>query len=186
MGFWPSTGAPLSGFREAPTGGRRPGASGLDVGGSPPDVAGSRMSSPPLSIVIRTLNSAATLGQVLGALLGEVPSWSMPGVNWSDRVAFYEDFPYAWWNEFDPSAGLPAEYRAELPAEISLSPEIADISAVIETKIQGIKLYESQVPHLFGSDQKMADAVRGHGARVALSAGASGAAERYWSAVRRS
>lgn len=123
--------------------------------------------------------------KVGAALLAEPRKWEMPGPDWASKISFYEDFPYAWWNEFDPSAGLPAEYRAELPADISLTPEIADISNVIETKIQGIKLYASQVPHLFGSDQKMADAVRGHGARVALAAGKSGSAERYWSAVRR-
>lgn len=123
--------------------------------------------------------------KVGAALLAEPRKWEMPGPDWASRISFYEDFPYAWWNEFDPSAGLPAEYRAELPADISLTPEIADISNVIETKIQGIKLYASQVPHLFGSDQKMADAVRGHGAHVALAAGKSGSAERYWSAVRR-
>jgi hypothetical protein len=123
--------------------------------------------------------------KVGAALLAEPRKWEMPGPDWASKISFYEDFPYAWWNEFDASAGLPAEYRAELPADISLTPEIADISNVIETKIQGIKLYASQVPHLFGSDQKMGDAVRGHGARVALAAGKSGSAERYWSAVRR-
>jgi hypothetical protein len=123
--------------------------------------------------------------KVGAALLAEPRKWEMPGPDWASRISFYEDFPYAWWSEFNAQGGLPAEYSAELPADIALTPEIVDTSAVIETKIKGISLYESQTPHLFGSVEKMADAVRGHGARVALDAGRSGSAERYWSAVRR-
>ena len=122
--------------------------------------------------------------RVGAALLGEAPSWSMPGVNWSDRVAFYEDFPYSYWQGFDPSNGLPSTYVGELPSGVRLAPEIADITDVIEQKIQGIAQYESQVPHLFGSVEKMADAVRTQGATVALQSGRGGAVERYWSAVR--
>jgi hypothetical protein len=123
--------------------------------------------------------------KVGAALLAEPRKWEMPGPDWASRISFYEDFPYAWWSEFNAQGGLPAEYSAELPADVALTPEIVDTSAVIETKIQGISLYESQTPHLFGSLEKMADAVRGHGARVALDAGRSGSAERYWSALRR-
>jgi len=123
--------------------------------------------------------------KVGAALLAEPRKWEMPGPDWASRISFYEDFPYAWWSEFNAQGGLPAEYSAELPADVALTPEIVDTSAVIETKIKGISLYESQTPHLFGSVEKMADAVRGHGARVALDAGRSGSAERYWSAVRR-
>ena len=123
--------------------------------------------------------------KVGAALLAEPRKWEMPGPDWASRISFYEDFPYAWWSEFNAQGGLPAEYSAELPTDVALAPEIVDTSAVIETKIKGISLYESQTPHLFGSVEKMADAVRGHGARVALDAGRSGSAERYWSAVRR-
>ncbi len=123
--------------------------------------------------------------KVGAALLAEPPKWEMPGPDWASRISFYEDFPYAWWNEFNPQDGLPAEYCAELPADIVLAPEIVDTSAIIETKIKGISMYESQTAHLFGSVEKMADAVRGHGARVALDAGRRGSAERYWTAVRR-
>ena len=65
-------------------------------------------------------------------------------------------------------------------------PELADIGNVVEAKIQGIARYESQVPHLFGSVAKMAEAVRTQGGAVALSTGRSGSVERYWAAVRRS
>ena len=119
------------------------------------------------------------------ALLAEARPWQMAGPDWASAVAFYEDFPYAYWQGFDPSLGLPAQYTGELPSSIGLSPEIADIGAVIEQKIQGIARYETQVPSLFGSHGKMADAVRTQGAAVAIGAGVSGAAERYWSAVRR-
>ena len=122
--------------------------------------------------------------RVGAALLGDAQAWTMPGIDWSDKVAFYEDFPYAYWQQFDPSAGLPANYTAGLPAGIRLAPEIADITDVLEQKVQGIAQYESQVPHLFGSVEKMADAVRTQGATVALQSGRGGAVERYWSAVR--
>jgi LmbE family N-acetylglucosaminyl deacetylase len=122
--------------------------------------------------------------RVGAALLGDAQAWTMPGIDWSDKVAFYEDFPYAYWQQFDPSAGLPANYTAGLPAGIRLAPEIADITDVLEQKVQGVAQYESQVPHLFGSVEKMADAVRTQGATVALQSGRGGAVERYWSAVR--
>jgi hypothetical protein len=95
-------------------------------------------------------------------------------------------FPVRYWEGFDPRAGLPAALTAELPSDIGLAPELADIGNVVEAKIQGIARYESQVPHLFGSIAKMAEAVRTQGAAVALSTGRSGSVERYWAAVRRS
>lgn len=120
------------------------------------------------------------------ALLSKERAWQMPGPDWASIVAFYEDFPYAYWEGFDARAGLPTTLTAELPNTIALTPEIADISDVVEAKIQGIARYESQVPHLFGSVAKMAEAVRTQGAGVALSVGRGGSAERYWAAVRRS
>ena len=124
--------------------------------------------------------------RVGAALLAKGRAWQMPGPDWASLVAFYEDFPYAYWEGFDPRAGLPAALTAELPSDIGLAPELADIGNVVEAKIQGIARYESQVPHLFGSIAKMAEAVRTQGAAVALSTGRSGSVERYWAAVRRS
>jgi len=120
------------------------------------------------------------------ALLHEPRAWEMVGPDWASSVAFYEDFPYAYWQHFDASRGLDARCTAELPASIGLTPEIADISDVMEQKIQGIARYESQVPSLFGSSAAMAEAVRTQGAIVATAARRSGAAERYWSASRKS
>ncbi|MEI7604913.1 MAG: PIG-L family deacetylase [Chloroflexota bacterium] len=119
------------------------------------------------------------------ALLAEGRAWEMPGPDWASRIAFYEDFPYAYWQNFDVRQGLAQTYTAELPSDISLAPEITDVAEVLEQKVQGIARYASQVTSLFGSVDKMADAVRTQAAAVALSAGRSGAAERYWSAVRR-
>jgi LmbE family N-acetylglucosaminyl deacetylase len=34
------------------------------------------------------------------ALLAEPRTWVMPGPAWAGKVAFYEDFPYAWWRTF--------------------------------------------------------------------------------------
>ena len=34
-------------------------------------------------------------------LLAESRRWVMPGPDWAGKVVFYEDFPYAWWSEFD-------------------------------------------------------------------------------------
>ena len=55
-------------------------------------------------------------------LLQEGRRWVMPGPDYAGIVAFYEDFPYAWWNDFrglgdlgvDPLAGLPGR-REHLP-----------------------------------------------------------------------
>ena len=55
---------------------------------------------------------------------------------------------------------------------------------MLDRKIMGIRLYESQLDRLFGSADAMADAVRGYGAKVAGLNGRSGAAERYWATSR--
>ena len=48
---------------------------------------------------------------------------------------------------------------------------------------EGIRVYESQVDSLFGSDQGMVDAVRSRGIRVGQ-LGGIGPAERYWRTIR--
>ena len=114
------------------------------------------------------------------ALLHEEPSWVMPGPDWPGRVVYYEDFPYAWWNEFNHLADLPPGSLANLPYDVSLVPEYADISEEIEKKIVGIDLYRSQMGPLFGGTKAMANAVRAHGRRVAALGGLGTFAERYW------
>ena len=41
------------------------------------------------------------------ALLGEGTQWVMPGPDMVGSLSFYEDFPYAWWNDFSGVADLP-------------------------------------------------------------------------------
>ena len=116
-------------------------------------------------------------------LLGERRRWVMPAPSLVGRLSFYEDFPYAWWNDFSgpsPDDGL----LADLPAGIQLEPHYADITEVIQRKAAGISIYASQLPRLFESDQALLDDLYGYHSRIALAAGVPGYAERYWSTVR--
>src|SRR5215212_5832701 len=40
-------------------------------------------------------------------MLAEGRRWVMPGVDYSGIITFYEDFPYAWWNDFGHISDLP-------------------------------------------------------------------------------
>ncbi|HEY5488915.1 MAG TPA: hypothetical protein VIK00_03675, partial [Candidatus Limnocylindrales bacterium] len=117
------------------------------------------------------------------ALLSEQRRWVMPAPSFIGRICFYEDFPYAWWNDF---AGLSAEggLELDLPAGVGIEPEYSDISEVIDRKAAGLRVYASQLPHLFESEQGMLDDLFGYHSRVALAGGVSGYAERYWATVR--
>jgi LmbE family N-acetylglucosaminyl deacetylase len=114
-------------------------------------------------------------------LLAEGRRWVMPGPEYAGIVTFYEDFPYAWWNDFSRLDDLPASAFADLPPTIGLMPEYADIGDQLERKITGINIYASQIDRLFNGTQEMARQVRAHARKVALLDGAGGAAERYWS-----
>ena len=117
-------------------------------------------------------------------LLTESRRWVMPGPEYAGIVTFYEDFPYAWWNDFRQLGDLPPTAFAALPAEVGLMPEYADIGDQLERKITGINLYASQIDRLFiGGTQEMARQVRAYARRIALLNGSSGVAERYWSAI---
>jgi LmbE family N-acetylglucosaminyl deacetylase len=113
-------------------------------------------------------------------LLAEGRRWVMPGPEYAGIVTFYEDFPYAWWDDFGGLAELPPSAFDEVPADVAIAPEYADIGDQLERKISGIALYESQMDRLFGGTKDMARQVRAHGRKVALLGGGSGAAERYW------
>ena len=117
-------------------------------------------------------------------LLGEGRRWVMPGPEYAGIVTFYEDFPYAWWNDFSHIGDLPRTAFADLPEGVNLSPEYADIGDQLERKITGINLYASQMDNLFGGTQEMARQVRAFGRKVALRDGSGGVAERYWSTAR--
>ena len=118
------------------------------------------------------------------ALLEEGRRWVMPGPEYTGIVTFYEDFPYAWWSEFDRLENLPEGALDGLPADVSLWPEYADISDQVERKITGISIYGSQLANLFGDRRKMADSVRAFGVKVGALGGLPAMAERYWSSVR--
>jgi LmbE family N-acetylglucosaminyl deacetylase len=114
-------------------------------------------------------------------LLAEARRWVMPGPDYAGIVTFYEDFPYAWWNDFTQLNDLPPAALADLPSDVGLKPEYADIGDQLERKITGINIYASQVDRLFTGTQEMARQVRAHARKVALLGGSSGSAERYWS-----
>jgi LmbE family N-acetylglucosaminyl deacetylase len=117
-------------------------------------------------------------------LLQEGRRWVMPGPDYAGIVTFYEDFPYAWWNEFRRLEDLGTNPLAGLPSDVSLTPEFADISDQIERKIMGINLYESQIDRLFDGTREMADAVRAYGAALGALGDVNGSAERYWASDR--
>ncbi|HUP83534.1 MAG TPA: PIG-L family deacetylase [Candidatus Limnocylindria bacterium] len=115
------------------------------------------------------------------SLLGEGRRWVMPGPGFVGRVSFYEDFPYAWWGEGsarDDAAAL------DLPVGVNVEAQYSDISDLLARKAAGIRVYASQLPRLFESDQTMLDDLYGYHAKVALSGGVSGYAERYWATVK--
>jgi LmbE family N-acetylglucosaminyl deacetylase len=115
------------------------------------------------------------------ALLHDARRWVMPGPEYVGRVAYYEDFPYAWWDDFTRIEELPGGGIPNLPDGVSVTPEFANISDQIERKIRGIAIYESQIGRLFTDPKAMGKAVRSHATRIAdLGRVANGAAERYW------
>ena len=116
-------------------------------------------------------------------LLAEGRRWVMPGPEYAGIVTFYEDFPYAWWNDFQRLEDLPPTAFADLPFGVGLTPEYADIGDQLERKITGIDLYESQIDRLFTSTSEMARQVRAYARKTDLMNGSDGVAERYWSTV---
>jgi LmbE family N-acetylglucosaminyl deacetylase len=113
-------------------------------------------------------------------LLGESRTWVMPGPEYVGRLVFYEDFPYAWWNDFNRLEDLPEGALADLPPDVSLAAEYAEIGDQLERKISGISIYRSQLDRLFGGTKPMAEAVRAYHTKVAALGGVPGYAERYW------
>jgi LmbE family N-acetylglucosaminyl deacetylase len=116
------------------------------------------------------------------ALLGEERRWVMPGPGFVGRVSFYEDFPYAWWGE--GNAGLTDAAALDLPMGVNVEAQYSDISELLARKAAGIRVYASQLPRMFESDQSMLDDLYGFHAKVALAGGVSGYAERYWATVK--
>jgi LmbE family N-acetylglucosaminyl deacetylase len=116
------------------------------------------------------------------ALLAEQRRWVMPGPAFVGRLSFYEDFPYSWWNDWNGSFGNGVSL--DLPTGVAVEAQYSDISDVIARKAAGIRVYASQLPRLFDSDQALLDDLYGYHSRVALATGSSGYAERYWATVK--
>lgn len=116
------------------------------------------------------------------SLLAERRQWVMPAGSFVGRLSFYEDFPYAWWRDFSGPGrdGL----VLDMPTGVAVEAEYADITDVLDRKAAGIRVYASQLPNLFESDQGLLDDLYGYHARVALAGGVSGFAERYWATVK--
>jgi LmbE family N-acetylglucosaminyl deacetylase len=115
------------------------------------------------------------------ALLADARKWVMPGPDYTGQIVLYEDFPYAWWEDFGRLEDMPPGSFDAMPAGISLTAEFADITDQVERKIRAIALYESQIERLFDSTKAMGDAVRGYAARTADIGHLPGVlAERYW------
>jgi len=113
-------------------------------------------------------------------LLSEGRKWVMPGPEYAGVVAFYEDFPYAWWTDFHGPSDLGPDALAGLPADVSFRPLYADITDQLERKIMGIDIYQSQLERLFEGTRAMADTVRTYGRALGELGGVDGSAERYW------
>jgi LmbE family N-acetylglucosaminyl deacetylase len=119
------------------------------------------------------------------ALLSDATAWVMPGIDYPSRVVFYEDFPYAYWEDFSRLEDLPGGRLPGLPVGLSVTAEFADVADQLERKIRGIALYESQIERLFTDRKAMAGAVRAYAAKVAdLGGMTGGSAERYWATTR--
>jgi LmbE family N-acetylglucosaminyl deacetylase len=121
--------------------------------------------------------------EVALGLLAEQRRWVMPGPSFVGRLSFYEDFPYAWWSDFNGPAS-DQRLALDLPVGVGLEPQYTDVSEVIERKASGIRVYASQLPRLFESDQALLDDLYGYHARVAAAGGVTGFSERYWATVK--
>ncbi len=118
------------------------------------------------------------------AMLADGAAWVMPAPDLTNRVSFYEDFPYAWWSGFGGPTDV-VSLDVDLPPGLSLEARYSDISDQLERKNAGLLMYPNQVQRLFEDEQRMLDAVTGYAARVAEAGGVGmGAAERYWSVIR--
>jgi LmbE family N-acetylglucosaminyl deacetylase len=70
------------------------------------------------------------------------------------NVKFFEDFPYV------ASQGALADRQREL--SLKMEPEMNEVSSHIPARVAAIALYRSQVPQLFGSEEKMRQMVESY------------------------
>lgn len=117
------------------------------------------------------------------SLLAERRQWVMPAPSFVGKLSFFEDFPYSWWQE-DTGPGRTIGVDLDLPVGVGVEPQYSDITDVIDRKAAGIRVYASQLPNMFDSDQALLDDLYGFHARIALAGGVPGFAERYWATVK--
>ena len=87
------------------------------------------------------------------------------------NVKFYEDFPYV------ARQGGPEARQATL--SIPMEPELVEISGLVPTKEDAILQYASQVPQLFGNEERMRQMLRQYSASLRRTyPGVT--LERYW------
>ena len=117
-------------------------------------------------------------------LLGEGRRWVMPGPEYAGIVTFYEDFPYAWWNDFKHLDDLPPD-RVRRPAagdrpdarvRRHRRPARAE-----DHRHQPVRVADRPALHGDPGDGPPGPGVRAAGRRS--STGSGGVAERYWSTV---
>jgi LmbE family N-acetylglucosaminyl deacetylase len=135
----------------------------------------------------RAAGIALLVGARGGALVGAQGEPSSAGAGavgagLQGRLLFYEDFPYAVRIGFERLDQLPGDALATLPADVSLVPDYTELGALLERKVEGVRVYASQVDSLFGSDAAMEEAVRSRATLVGQLGGV-GPAERLWRAV---
>jgi LmbE family N-acetylglucosaminyl deacetylase len=118
------------------------------------------------------------------ALLAEPRTWVMPGPDWAGKVVFYEDFPYAWWKNFQSLDDLPEGALEGIPDGTYLTPRYAAIGDQLERKVRGVAIYESQIDRLFGGVKQMASAVRERANATGILGSVGAPAERYWHSYR--
>lgn len=87
------------------------------------------------------------------------------------NVKFYEDFPYI------TNSGALEGRKREL--SFAMEPELVEISGMIQTKEDAVSQYKSQTPRLFGSEERMRQALRGYSSSLRR-AYPGVMIERYW------
>ncbi len=119
------------------------------------------------------------------SLLHVERGWVMPGPDLADRVSFYEDFPYAWWNDFGGQADLPLSSR--LPGRRSGTPGALRghrrVPGAQGRRTPGLREPGRRSCSTATRGCSMTSPATHAASRLAGGVG-TGAAERYWSVVR--
>ena len=102
-------------------------------------------------------------------------------------MTFYEDFPYAWWNDFTRLDDLGPDALLGPPARrLVLTPTTPTSPTSSSGRSRGITIYASQIERLFGGngpDGRRRSAPTGRDGRRSRRP-SPGYAERYWASTR--